>query len=298
MSEEYPGGIQIHMLENQMTTKPADNDHLTIVNISANNEVQELTYGTLKQNFLMTDEDRNIYANIEFQDGYAAKFGNSGDLKILHNGTDSIIRNASNGTKLKIQLDDSSNITQDMMTFDPNNLAIAIKGAKINYDGSSSKGISVAVNGDVTCLQDLIVNLNLGVHGFLNYSGVDGKGIKINTNGTTIFYQNIGIGDNNLNNTGEDGKGIKIATNGDVTFQQKVIVNSTGYPALDVAGDVRASRFWAKSGGVYYDGKSDTFRLIDGVRNNAGTIEYSYIDMTYVGGLLAFVTDYPLWIPA
>lgn len=130
----------ISALENEYTIKPSDLDPLVADDLSAPGgpETKRLTFGFLKTFFLMTDEDRDIQAHLQFQDGKKLKFGNSAQLTITYTGTESIIQSNGNGETITFRLDNTAGTPMDIMKLNPDTNTIGIGTAIINNTGGTT----------------------------------------------------------------------------------------------------------------------------------------------------------------
>jgi hypothetical protein len=82
----YPGGSPWSS-QTELATEMAANDIIGLINFSAG-EFRKQKYSVFQSFFLKTNEDRDVSANIEFQDTYKAKFGDDGDFTIFHTNPD------------------------------------------------------------------------------------------------------------------------------------------------------------------------------------------------------------------
>lgn len=88
--------------------------------------------------FVRNDANTDVNAHTEWQDTYQARFGNSADLRIQHNGSvsyidnhngDMYIRQLSHGNNINVQAENDSGTMQTLLTLDPDTPKAAFGGA-------------------------------------------------------------------------------------------------------------------------------------------------------------------------
>jgi hypothetical protein len=171
----YPGGSPWSS-QTELATEMAANDIIGLINFSAG-EFRKQKYSVFQSFFLKTNEDRNVSANIEFQDTYKAKFGNDGDFTIFHTNPDHFLKSEKVAAKLKIQLEKTGPSTLTMMEFDPEigtNGVIALGATIINKTGANNAGLQFLSN-DVAKFFDkveLFDNLDMASN-YISGNGTD-----------------------------------------------------------------------------------------------------------------------------
>jgi len=106
---------------------------------------------------LLTDTTKDVSADIEWQDNCKAKFGNDGDLKVYHSGTQSYIdnstgylalRNLKAGENIYFQATPTSGSLKSFLTITPDTNGARIEGM-FNFGDPDSGSLAIA-NGSIT----------------------------------------------------------------------------------------------------------------------------------------------------
>ncbi len=226
--------INLSQVENEMTNKPGDKDFFIISNISEP-QVQRFTFGTLKSFLLLTDEDRDVQANIRFKSNHKLKFGDASQLQIYYDETQSVIHSAEKGGTLLISLDKTDGTQRNMMKFNPGIPSIAVGDAVIGntggLDGMKFDSIDratftkkVFLNDELSVEEKITASDNIKLLFFLNDTGEDAKGLQF-ASGNAWFEQNLTI------------KGI-LNANSNLNIAGQLNLNRTSNYALSADGPV------------------------------------------------------------
>lgn len=153
--------------------------------------------GLAPTSFLRGDADDNVAAHTEWQDNYQARFGNSADMRIYHNGTSSYIDNNTNHIYIR------SNVDND----DGGNIYIQAKAGEnsivCNDDSStvlySNGSASLSAGTNVTIYADLIPDAdNTGNVGTTDRTWANGQFTSLTVNSTLNVRGAIDLADNDI----------------------------------------------------------------------------------------------------
>jgi hypothetical protein len=151
-------------------------------------EFRKQTYTIFKSFFLKTNEDRNVSANIEFQDTFKAKFGNDGDLEIYHTDPNSIIKSTKAGGTLKIIGTATGPTEKTMIEYNPNNDSIGFDTTFLSRGGAANAGIQFQTNSKIKFFDNILVPSI-----YISYDGTN-AGLSIDSSNYLIASGRISAG--------------------------------------------------------------------------------------------------------
>tara|TARA_Y100000114_G_scaffold75807_1_gene69525 strand:- start:4558 stop:8025 length:3468 start_codon:yes stop_codon:yes gene_type:complete len=266
--------------------------------------------GLASSSYLRKDTDQNVAGHIEFQDNYQARFGNSADLRIWHDGTNNYFRNynhpdgsfyfqgenTSGGNEALLYLMCNAAATYVRLFYDGSEAARTVTGPGMQmprlyigdggngYFYSDSDGRTAFRSGDFYIMNSVNNSYNYATNQYIGASSGD----NIYTRGNTI-----------------SGNSWSITGNGAAQFDTVLTaVGSASSPALQV-GDTNTGIFDSGAntlgitcnGGHEYNFTASTFDMKANTITNCGniTLYNSAADARYIhmgrGGGITFYGD-------
>lgn len=261
---------------NELSSKPADVDMFAIYDIDAD-ELKKYSYASLKSFFVKTDEATDIEAILEFQSTVTKpnsilKFGSAGEFQVYSDGTDLFIKGTTSAGKLRFYTNST-----EMMTLNPSNSSIAIKGNALNNTGAAGKGLIFTAGTDRATFTE---QLNL-------------EGLLVAEAGIKTLLTNISY-------SGAASTGLEFDTSSNATFNQELnvkgIINAdeTGGHSIKADGTIRAESGYYYAG---YQGETDTgMDIVNDIRWNGTILQYRKGTAVCRGGIITNWTEGPIWI--
>jgi hypothetical protein len=203
--------------------------------------------------YIMIDEDDN---SLVFTDNANAKFGNGGDLQLMHDGTDSRIdnmvghlkiRNYSDNSDIIFETDNGSGSTTTYLTLDggfstpqvrvPDNVTFSVGNSqdlRLEHDGSDSR-ITQGGTGNLIIRQtvddaDLILQCDDGSGGNTAYITLDGSETEIH------LHKPVGIGTTNPDTAYKLDVAGKVQVQSVLELDDVLTLNAISTPADPAAG--------------------------------------------------------------
>jgi len=204
---------------------------------------------------LRTDTAKDVSADIEWQDNYQAKFGNDGDLKIYHDGTNSlvvnstgslILKNSNAGGNLHLQATNSSGVLKQFLGVYPNSPSVTVPDdIPLSVGAAGNAGMKYLSSSNVS-----LFYVSSGLMKFRNTS--NGENMEFyctDSSGTQKLLFTIDPDTNGARMEGMLNFGDLNATGSTLTISSGAITVTKSFHKIDTEGSAAADDLTTINGG-------------------------------------------------